>query len=201
MRKNWLQSLLAASALVAAFAVPCSAVTITTIGYNDADPGIRESRSAWQTVVEMENYGTDSRITAANSYVYAPAPTSTPWLNMLWIYGEPGFGATSFFNTPASSLFVQFAQSDSNDGIADFYIDGAKVYSIDAKSAGDFAVVFTDLAYAAHTLTVDTPTYGHVHLDAMGAGAPSAVPEPGTALLLAGGLVGICAFRRRRASN
>lgn len=201
MRKSRLYSILAGLALAAVVSVPCSAVTVTTIGYNDAAPGIWESRSEWQAVVEMENYGTDPRITASYYQVYAPASAATPWLNMLWIYGAPGYGTTSFFDTPSDSLFVQFAQSDSNDGLADIYIDGGLVYSIDARNAGDFAVVFTGLSLASHVLTVDTPTYAHVHLDAMGAGAPRAVPEPGTMLLLGSGLVGLAGTRIRRSGK
>lgn len=156
------------------------ALTISTIGYQDiSDPGITSARSDWGELAEVEDYVSDPRITAGGPLsIFSVLPTA-PWNSGLWIYGSPGYVQTEF-SDPSDSLFVQF-ESDTNDGWADFYIDGVLVYSLDTYNGGWFAVVFSDLTWAAHTLKVvaTSTTYPRdLAIDVMGSGAPKPGPDP-----------------------
>ena len=180
-------------------------ITIDVIGFGDSDwnagdsPGILGERNDWAEVAEMENIYSDSRITGSIYSIYDPSPIDAGWGGVMWIWGAPGYVQTAFTN-PSDSLFVQF-ESDSNDGSADFYIDGIKEYSLNTHNGSWFAVVFSDLPYQVHTMkVVATDTYypRDIAIDAMGSGiSPSPVPEPATVLLLGSGLFGLGAFRRR----
>ncbi len=159
------------------------AVTVNTIGFGDSDwwpgdsPGILGERSQWAEVAEVEDYATDARTTVSGNFtVFDVGPEL--WDKGIWVFGAPGYVEVAF-TQPSESLFVQF-ESDSNDGPADFYIDGTLVHSLNTNNGSWFAVVFSGLSMTTHTLRV-VATAGtafvaavpnHLGIDAMGSGAP-----------------------------
>ena len=190
---------------VTLLSTPAFAVTTSLLGYRDADwgagnsPGLTSARSTWAEVAEMENIGSDSRITSnhTSSYYYVFNGGSYPWQSVVWVWGGAGTSFQTAFTTPSDSLFVQF-ESDSNDGTADFYIDEVNVYSLDTYNGSWFAVIFSDLNWGPHTLRVVSTNGGDLAIDAMGSGAPaSRVPEPTTLFLLGFGLAGLAGIRRK----
>jgi hypothetical protein len=193
--------------LLCSFSSNSHALTIDVIGFGDGDwgagnsPGILGERDDWTEVAEMENVYSDSRVTGSNYSIYDPYPTDAGWGGVMWIWGPPGYAQTQF-TTPSDSLFVQF-ESDSNDGIANFYIDNVFVHSLNTYNGSWFAVVFSDLDFGVHTLRVNAGSSRYPYdlsIDAMGSGAPGTdpVPEPATLLLLSTGLVGLAGFGRKR---
>jgi hypothetical protein len=97
---------------------------------------------------------------------------------------------------------VQF-ESDTNDGLADFYIDNVFVHRLNTYRGSWFAVVFSDLDFGIHNVRVQAASSGFprdLAIDAMGSGAPGTapVPEPTTLLLISTGLVGLAGFGRKR---
>jgi hypothetical protein len=178
------------------------AATVDIIGFGDGDwgsgnsPGILSERSDWNEVAEMEYVASDSRITASNYSIYDPSPTDAGWGGVMWIWGTPGYVETVFDN-PSNSLFVQF-ESDSNDGPADFYIDGVYETSLNSNYGSWFAVVFSGLSWQSHTLRVVATSSGYprdLAIDCMGSGAP--VPIPGAVWLLGSGLVSLVGLRKK----
>lgn len=168
------RSFLLAIAMVFIFSVPSFAITIELIDYNDwVNGGITSARSEWNEVAEVEDVLTDPRITASNYFIFHVMPPN-PWNSGLWIFGPPGYVQVTFTN-PSDSLFVQF-ESDTNDGIAEFYIDGVLEYRLDTYNGSWFAVVFKDLPMSAHTIEVVAAGAGcggsDLAIDAIGSGAP-----------------------------
>lgn len=165
---------LLAIAMVFIFSVPSfAAITIELIDYNDwTKGGITSTRSEWNEVAEVEDVVTDLRITASNYSIFNVGPN--PWNSGLWIFGPPGDVQVTFTN-PSDSLFVQF-ESDANDGVAEFYIDGVLEYTLDTYNGSWFAVVFKDLPMSAHTIKVVAAGAGaggaDLAIDAIGSGAP-----------------------------
>jgi len=161
------------------------AVTVNLVGFGDEDwgegnsPGILGDRSDWAEVVEVENYATDSRTaTSGNFQVFDVGPEL--WSKGIWLFGDPGYIEVNF-TTPSDSLFVQF-ESDSNDGQADFYLDGQLVHSMNTNNGSWFAVVFSGLELGTHTLRVvaaGTVSPDHLSIDAMGSGAPDGGDDGG----------------------
>lgn len=155
------------------------ALTISTIGYQDtSNNGITSARSDWGELAEVEDYVSDPRITTGDPVSIFSVLPDVPWNSGLWIFGSPGYVQTEF-SEPSDSLFVQF-ESDTNDGWADFYIDGVLVHSLNTYNGGWFAVVFSDLSWAAHTLKVvatSTSSPQDLAIDVMGSGAPKSALE------------------------
>lgn len=163
------RSFLLAIAMVFIFSVPSFAITIELIDYNDwTKGGITSARSEWNEVAEVEDVVTDPRITALNYWIFYVGPD--PWNSGLWIFGPPGYVQVTFTN-PSDSLFVQF-ESDDNDGVAEFYIDGVLEYTLDTYNGSWFAVVFKDLPMSAHTIKVVAAGGGDLAIDAIGSGGP-----------------------------
>ncbi len=210
--KRLLSILLIVGAVVCLMGTPSFALVVDLIGFNDGDWGAGESaglnteRYTWTEVAEMEDIYSDSRITGGG-VISTYSVGSSDWAKGMWIWGAPGWVQTAF-TTPADSLFVQF-QADSNDGPADFYLNGVLEYSLNTYNGSWFAVVFSDLPVATYTLKVVATSYGYprdLAIDAMGSNAPTggggggdeSVPEPATLLLLGSGIFGFGLFRRMR---
>ena len=177
-------------------------VSVDLLGYNDpTDGGITSSRSAWDEVKEVENYASDPDMTASGSITVFNVSPPAPWNSGLWLRSAGSYVEATFDNAPTNTLFVQF-ESDSNDGIADFYLDGSATvdYSVNTWNAGWFAAVLHLDTLGSHTLRVQTRT-PDLAIDAMGATAliTDVIPEPSSVLVWAILLFGSAtAWRRRR---
>lgn len=68
------------------------------------------------------------------------------------MFGSPATLTVAFTN-PSNSLFVQF-ESDSNDGLANFFIDGILAHTMNTWNGSWFAIVFSGLNYQAHTIAM-----------------------------------------------
>jgi len=185
-RVQRIQIVLLTAAMMFMGAAAGFAATVNTIGFGDADwgpgdsPGILGERSQWSEVAEVEDYATDARTTVSGNFtVFNVGPEL--WNKGIWVFGAPGYVEVSF-TTPSDSLFVQF-ESDSNDGPADFYVDGTLVHSLNTNNGSWFAVVISGLSMTTHTLRVEATAGAaataavpnHLAIDAMGSGAPDGV--------------------------
>ena len=108
------------------------ALSIDVIGFNDsAEDGIDAlERNDWTEVAEMEDVGSDSRVSASGEFYNFGLG--------LWLLDQGTYAQTDF-SLMSNSLFVQFFNSDHNDGTADFYIDNSLVYSLNTNYGGVYS--------------------------------------------------------------
>ena len=95
-------------------------------------------------------------------------------------------------------MFVQF-QSDSNDGTAQFVVDGTAIGSLNTYNRGWFQVAISDLTLGLHTLRVNEIS-NDLAFDNFGALSTNAVPLPGALPLFVTsiGAMGLLGWRRNR---
>lgn len=127
---------------------------------------------------------------------------------VLWFYNGGDYAKTTF-QTPSTAIAFM-VESDYNDGLVNFYVDGSPVLSGFNMQAlpginGSVRVgtlIVSGLAMGPHEVMIQsaqTAYYDDFHM--YGAAAVAAVPEPETyAMLLAGlGIMGGIARRRKQA--
>ncbi len=91
----------------------------------------------------------------------------SPEGDVVWLFG--GGNAYVEATATAYTVYIQFPYSDENDGIADVYVDGDLVASIDTYMMGWWFLEISNLEYAEHTVRVATREgSADVHVDYFG---------------------------------
>ena len=169
--------------------VDASALTISAFEHS--------TRSAWTETIESESSAVTKSGSFSNFYI-----DPDPWDQGTWLYST-GSWAQATFSLPADTLLVQF-ESDWNDGIADFIVDGSSVGTLDTYNRGWFQVVISGLTLAPHTLRVvaagpHSTWEDDIAIDVFGSKATAApIPEPKTILLIGIGILGLVGFGRKK---
>ncbi len=180
------------TALALAFTHQAWAVAITKVPFETS------GRSAWAEVIEVE----DPSVIKSGYTIFSDVGPE-PWSKVYWLMT---FGSylEAVFTVPADTLIVQF-ESDRNDGIAEFFVDGVSVGTYDTNSPlleGWYGLEISGLTFAAHTLrvqAVSTSPPDDLAIDVFGAIAASPpVPEPAILALLGFGFGGIGFARRKK---
>ena len=172
-----------------AFAAPASAVTLTWGTHNS--PYEYSGRTTnWDENIESESASVAKFGSYSNFNV-----SSVPWGQGTWLHS--GYVQLAF-TVPADTLFVQF-QSDSNDGTAQFVVDGTAIGSLNTYNRGWFQVAISDLTLGLHTLRVNEIS-NDLAFDNFGALSTNAVPLPGALPLFVTsiGAMGLLGWRRNR---
>lgn len=142
------------------------AVTVTTFGYNSTQKAII-NKSDYSQVLEAEDL-----VRAGKFYgnvIVAPAP----WQYMVWMFSS-GSRLYADFTATSDTVAVQFAYSDSNDGIANIYVDGQLATSLDSNNQGNWYVEISDLPSAQHKVIIEARYNNYyynddLHIDAIAA--------------------------------
>lgn len=180
-------AMLAATALVS-FSGSAVAATITWGTHTDPyEFGGRTTN--WDQSIESESAAVTKVGSFSNFNVDGGA---TPWGSGTWLFS--GYVEVAF-TVPADTLFIQF-QADTNDGIAEFIVDGISVGTLNTFNIGWFQVAISDLSSTAHTLRVNRLS---ADLAFDNFGATSTVPVPAAAWLFGSALLGLSMVKRRKA--
>ena len=174
---------------LAGFTAAADAATLTW-GTHTSPYEFSGRTTNWDQNIESES----GAVTKVGSYFdYNVDGGATPWGSGTWLFS--GYLQMTF-SVLADTLFAQF-QSDTNDGIAEFVVDGVSVGSLNTYNRGWFQVKISDLALGYHTLQVHNRS-ADLAFDNFGALAtPSPVPLPAGLPLLLSGLAGLAFWRRR----
>jgi hypothetical protein len=150
--------LFAAFALAAGLLVgaPAQAVTVTHVG-QETETGAIADRTAYDQVFEAEGL---YQLGQYSGDVYWPVSQGFPW--MAWFL-TPGSSESATFTVPTDEIVVQIANSDLNDGLAQVYVDGVLIDTVNVNGQGDlgntpvdpgFYIEVTGLPLGIHTVTV-----------------------------------------------
>lgn len=185
--KRFVQAAVITATIV--FAAPAAAVTLTSGTHNlPYEYGGRTTN--WDENIESESASVIKSGSHTNFNV-----SSVPWGQGTWLFS--GYVQLTF-TVPADTLFIQF-QSDTNDGIAQFLVDGTEVGSLNTYNRGWFQVAISDLTLGIHTLRVNRIS-SDLAFDNFGALNTSEVPLPAALPLFASALIGsgVIAWRKKR---
>ena len=139
--------LFAVLAMLFAWTGNAGAVTVRTIGYNDQVQAVFD-RSGYDEVIEAEDLVRQGRY--SGSVIVAPSP----YQYMIWMYG-PGAKLFGTFTKECNVIAVQFASSDTNDGIARIFVDGSLAAELDSMSQGSWYVEISDIPLGKHSVTIE----------------------------------------------
>lgn len=186
-----MKNILFSAALAFAATMSMGTAATITVGTNASPYALGDRNTAFDQNVESESSG----VTRAGSHTnYNVDNGATPWGSGTWLFS--GYVEVAF-TAIADTLFVQF-QADTNDGIADFLVDGAYVGRVNTYNRGWFQVEIGDLSLAAHTLRVNLVTRDLAFDNFMAHNnSVAAVPVPAGGLLLLTALGGFAALRKR----
>jgi hypothetical protein len=112
--------------------------------------GFFKDRAECMYVIEAE----DGNITG--TYILFTEPSGN---QHVWLYS--GASVTVTCPEPTDVIYVQSSGSDRNDGIADYYVDGVLVASVNTWMRGIWYLEIRGLEETAHTVTViaSSPSY------------------------------------------
>ncbi|MBO8129268.1 MAG: PKD domain-containing protein [Peptococcaceae bacterium] len=122
-----------------------------------------EDRSIFDQVIEAES----DQATKSGSWSYNPSRT------VVYLWGE-GDSIWADFSQPSTSVAVQLAWCDHNDGIAEVYVDGQYFGEYDTNEKGSTICKIVNLPYASHTVKVRNGGGGNLHVDWFGISGNSA---------------------------
>jgi hypothetical protein len=148
--------------LVVAATTPCSAQVC-----QDARDGVfvQQDSDAYSEVIPAEGDGGTHTITTSGVVRYYPSTSP----RLAWLYDPDTWWETQFI-APSTEVWIQFNGCDSNDGVAEIYIDGQFACEYNTDDKGKVLVVLSGLRYDAHTVRIQTrslgePERGDVSLD------------------------------------
>ena len=147
--------LLPAALVLAAMATSVSAATIS-VGTHVNPYAYSDRNTAFDQNIESES----AAVTKSGSYFnYNVDGGATAWGSGTWLLnsGAPADFVEMAFSVLADTLYVQF-QADSNDGVAEFIVDGTSVGTLNTFNRGWVQVEISGLSLAAHTLRVNRLT-------------------------------------------
>jgi len=182
--------------------------------------GTATTATAAPVVINTDTSWLATNAAPAATWNTDPSFNTTGWINALdlGIPGCPGgstciwydgqFSATQFvwlrktftISDPISAATLIGGVDDD----VDVYINGTLVYSDHNGSAGNFgpfnvaSLLVQGVNLIAVTAADNFPVYGQNHAFAASLRIETQVPEPATLLLLASGLAGLAALRRRQ---
>lgn len=187
MKKILLAALVTGTCIVGT----ASAATIT-IGL-PGDYAFGSRNTDWDQNVESESAQV---IKGGSHFNYNVDGGATPWGSGTWLYN--GYVELSF-TVPADTLIIQF-QADTNDGVAEFVVDGVSIGTHNTYNGGWFPVVISGLTNTIHTLRVNNLS-ADLAFDNFGAVSTAVVPVPAGAPLLLSAIGGLVAMRRSRSGR
>lgn len=184
-----MKRILGAALVAATLALNAAGAATLTTGSN-ADYTFAARNTDWAQNIESES-GAVTKV--GSSFDYNVDAGATPWGSGTWLFS--GYVEVTF-TVPADTLVIQF-QSDANDGIAEFVVDGISLGTVNTYNLGWFPVIISGLADTTHTLRVNRIS---ADLAFDNFGAVSTVPLPAAAPLLLCALAGLGLFSRRPAA-
>ena len=170
-----------------------ASATVISVGTHANPYAFGDRNTVFDQNIESES----SAVTKVGSYFnYNVDGGATAWGSGTWLFS--GYVEMAF-SVLADTLFIQF-QADSNDGIAEFLVNGVSVGTLDTFNRGWVQVEIGGLALGTHTLRVNRVTRD-LAFDNFGAkNTSSSVPEPATLTLMSLALAGI-GYRRQRSKK
>lgn len=142
------------------------ASTVKTYGFNEPTKYVFDKANYTQ-VLEAED------LVRRGSYSGYINVAPYPWQYMVWMYS--GSRLIADFTAFGDTVAVQFSFSDSNDGIANIYVDGQRVTSLNTQNQSNFYVEVSDLPFTRHKVIVETVSRD-LHVDAIAVRATNNPP-------------------------
>jgi len=149
------------------------ALTVKTFGYNDPYQAVI-NKPDFSDIMEAES------LVALRQYTGYVIVAPSPYQYMVWLFG-PNARIYGTFTKETNVIAIQFASSDSNDGIAKIYLDGVLAATFDTMSQGSWYAELSDIPLSIHTVAIEALSNSSgqddLHIDAI-AGKTQCIQPP-----------------------